>query len=54
MSLTETEDNNQIGDIGEPVWCLAQSETLGTWRRSLTGTWEISVLPVRAGRWSKA
>ena len=54
MLLSEAEDNNRIGAIGEPVRYLAQSKTLCTWRRSLTGTWEISILPVQVGRWSKA
>jgi len=54
MFLSEAEDNNRSGVIGEPVRYLAQSETLCTWRRSLTGTWEISMVAARAARWSKA
>jgi hypothetical protein len=54
MLLSEAEDNNRTGVIGEPVRYLAQSETLCTWRCSLTGTWEISILPTRVGRGSKA
>lgn len=54
MFLSEAEDKNRTNVIGEFVWYLAQSETLCTWRRSLTGTWEISILPAQAGRLSKA
>lgn len=54
MLLSEAEDNNPPSDIGKHDGYLAQSETLCTWRRSLTGTWEISILPTRVGRWSKA
>jgi len=54
MFLSEAEDNNRANAIGEFVWYLAQSKTLCTWRRSLTGTWEISVSLAQAGRWSKA
>jgi hypothetical protein len=52
MLLSEAENNMGTGVIGETVHNLAQSETLGTWRRSLTGTWEISLPPAgeRAGR----
>ena len=53
MFLSEAEDKNDAGVIGEPKSYLAQSETLCTWRCSLTGTWEISVLPAHAGRQSK-
>ena len=54
MFLSEAEDNNCTNAIGKFVWYLAQSETLGTWRRSLTGTWEISILAAQAVRLSKA
>ncbi len=54
MFLIETEDNNFIGANGKPMEYLAQSETLCTWRRSLTGTWEISILAAQAVRLSKA
>ena len=54
MFLSETEDNNRMGAHGESVRYLAQSQTLCTWRRSLTGTWEISVSAAQAARWSKA
>ena len=54
MFLSETEDNNRTNAIGEFVWYLAQSKTLCTWRRSLTGTWEVSILPAQTGRLSKA
>lgn len=51
MLLSEAEDNMNANVIGECVFDLAQSETLSTWRSSLTGTWEISMLPAieRAG-----
>lgn len=54
MLLSEAEDYGGTGVNGEPGSYLAQSETLCTWRSSLTGTWEISVLPARAGRGRKA
>ena len=54
MFLSEAEDNNGANAIGEFVRYLAQSKTLCTWRRSLTGTWEISILPAQSGRLSKA
>ena len=54
MLVSEAEDNNPAGANGEPDGYLAQSETLCTWRRSLTGTWEVSILPTRVGRGSKA
>ena len=54
MFLSEAEDNNHANAIGEFVRYLAQSETLCTWKRSLTGTWEISILPAQSGRVSKA
>ena len=42
MLLSEAEDNIATRAKGECVVNLAQSETLSTWRRSLTGTWEVS------------
>ena len=54
MFLSEAEDNSNTGAKGKPVLYLAQSETLCTWRCSLTGTWEISILPAQSGRLSKA
>lgn len=54
MFLSEAEDNNHANAIGKFVRYLAQSKTLCTWRRSLTGTWEISVLAAQEARWSKA
>jgi hypothetical protein len=54
MFLTDAENNIHTGATGKSVCDLAQSETLSTWRRSLTGTWEISILPVYTGRSSKA
>lgn len=45
MLLSEAEDNMNAYAMGEYVFDLAQSETLSTWRNSLTGTWEISMLP---------
>jgi len=54
MFLSEAEDKNCANVIGEFAWYLAQSETLCTWRSSLTGTWEVSMLPAQAGRLSKA
>ncbi len=54
MLLSEAEDNNRTDAIGMFVRYLAQSETLCTWRSSLTGTWEISMLAAQAARWSKA
>jgi len=54
MFLSEAEDKNRTNAIGEFVQYLAQSETLCTWRSSLTGTWEISILPAQSGRLSKA
>ena len=50
MLLTETEDYKPYVAIGETYGCLTQSETLGMWRSSLTGTWEVSELPERSGR----
>ncbi len=54
MFLSEAENNNHANAIGKFVGYLAQSKTLGMWRRSLTGTWEISMLAAQAARWSKA
>ena len=45
MLLSEAEDNRITGAIGKPAIHLAQSETPCTWRSSLYGTWEVSLLP---------
>ena len=45
MLLSEAEDNRAVGAIGKPTIHPAQSETPCTWRSSLYGTWEISLLP---------
>jgi len=54
MFLSETEDKKQWAANGEAHGYLAQSETSCMWRRSLTGTWEISGPPAQAGRRRKA
>jgi len=54
MLLSEAEDYMATRAKGKRVVNLAQSETLSTWRSSLTGTWEISILPAQSGRLSKA
>ena len=56
MLLSEAEDYTATRAIGQRAVDLAQSETLSTWRRSLTGTWEISFTPgqVYPGRLAKA
>jgi hypothetical protein len=55
MLLSEAENYTATRADGERVADLAQSETLSTWRRSLTGTWEISFTPgqARPGRLAK-
>lgn len=50
MRLSEAEDHLGAGARGEPVSNLAPSQTLSTWRRSLTGTWEISRMPAATPR----
>jgi len=45
MFLSDAEDNRVDGAIGKPSIHLAQSETPCTWRSSLYGTWEVSLLP---------
>ena len=42
MLLSEAEGNTPTRAKGKRVGDLAQSETLCMWRRSSTGTWEIS------------
>ena len=54
MFLTGAEDNKRTDTKDKSVSYFAQSQTLSTWRSSLTGTWEISVLPMQVGRPSKA
>jgi hypothetical protein len=45
MLLSETENKRVVGGNGKPTIHLAQSETPCTWRSSLYGTWEVSLLP---------
>ena len=55
MLLSETENNRVVDAIGKSASHLAQSETPCTWRSSLYGTWEISLLPsIVEGRSYKA
>ena len=55
MMLGDAEDNRRHGGMASREHHLAQSETPCTWRRTLTGTWEISAVPaVVAGRLCKA
>ena len=43
MFLSDAEDNKRTDANGKSVSYLAQSETLSTWRRSLTGTWKFNI-----------
>ncbi|HEC96595.1 MAG TPA: hypothetical protein ENI58_00285 [Nitrospirae bacterium] len=56
MLLSEAEDHIALRAKGKRAVDLAQSETLSTWRRSLTGTWDVSLTPgeVSPGRLAKA
>jgi hypothetical protein len=48
MLLSEAEDYIAARATGEQAADIAQSKTLSMWRRSLTGTWEISLMPAAA------
>jgi len=50
MFLSETENYSVVIAMAMITTHLAQSETLCTWRRLLTGTWEISEPPRLMGR----
>jgi len=55
MQLSDAEDRIIISVNGELTMDLPQSETLCTWRSSVTGTWEVSLVPdVYPGRLGKA
>jgi len=55
MQLSDAEDKTITSANGELEMGLPQSETLCTWRNSVTGTWEISFVPEQnLGRLGKA
>jgi len=45
MQLSDAEDNTDQYTKGKCWSDLAQSETLSTWKRPSTGTWEVSSVP---------
>jgi len=53
MFLSETENDSVVSALAMFTAHLAQSETLCTWRRLLTGTWEISEPPVLRAGWQR-
>ena len=54
MFLSETEDNSVTRVLASPLHTLRSRRPYRTWRSLLTGTWEISEPPAKAGRLVKA